>query len=223
VVFDAYAAGDHSKAKIIVYNQTPGDVQGLRARVRVYDIDGKIRDDRSASGIQVPFNGATEVMTLLRYPQISPVFFVRCQLIDDTGKLLAENTYWQSQIDDDLGAPGNDDSMDIKQVSWADMTPLNGMPRVQLEVSAKQSATGNEKRLAIRLHNPSGNVAFFERASISSVREGDEILPIQYDDNYVTVFPSETVEIHGTISKSANPRWIRIEGYNTSAISAQIM
>ena len=223
VVFDAYAAGDHSKAKIIVYNQTPGNVRGLRARVRVYDIDGKIRDDRSASGIQVPFNGATEVMTLLRYPQISPVFFVRCQLIDDTGKLLAENTYWQSQIDDDLGAPGNDDSMDIKQVSWADMTPLNGMPRVQLEVSAKQSATGNEKRLAIRLHNPSGNVAFFERASISSVREGDEILPIQYDDNYVTVFPSETVEIHGTISKSANPRWIRIEGYNTSAISAQIM
>ena len=30
VVFDYYASGDNSQAKIIVFNQTPGDVRGLR-------------------------------------------------------------------------------------------------------------------------------------------------------------------------------------------------
>jgi len=55
-----------------------------------------------------------------------------------------ENTYWQSQKDDDLGAPSNDDSMNLKQASWADMTALNTMPRAQLEVGAKLVATAGD-------------------------------------------------------------------------------
>ena len=86
VVFDYYATGDNSQARIIVFNQTPGDVRGLRVRVRIYDLDGKVRDDRSTNGIAVPFNGATQVMALPRYPESSPVFFVRCQLFDDARK-----------------------------------------------------------------------------------------------------------------------------------------
>ena len=53
--------------------------------------------------------------------------------------------------------------------------------------------------MAIRLHNPSKQVAFFERAEIMSTRDGDEILPIEYSDNYVTVFPGETVELQGVV------------------------
>jgi exo-1,4-beta-D-glucosaminidase len=112
--------------------------------------------------------------------------------------------------------------MDLKQLSWADMTALNAMPKVQPEVSAQQNARGNEKLVVIRIHNPSEHIAFFERASISSAGEGNEILPIEYDDNYVTVFPGETAEIHGTVSRKSDPRWIRLEGYNTPATSAQI-
>jgi exo-1,4-beta-D-glucosaminidase len=55
-------------------------MRGLRVRVRIYDLDGRVRDDRSTNGIVTPFNGATKVMALPRYPQSSPVFFVRCQL-----------------------------------------------------------------------------------------------------------------------------------------------
>ena len=222
VVFDSYATGDHSQAKVIVFNQTAGDVAGLHVRVRVYDLNGQIRDDRSAPGIQAPSNGATEVMKLPRYPGSSPVFFVRCQLLDGTGELLADATYWQSQKDDDVGDRSNDDSMNLQQVSWADMTPLNSMPRVALEVSARLTATDRDKHIAIRLHNSSPHVAFFERATISAARNGTETLPVEYDDNYVTVFPGETVEIHGTVSKAEEAHWINLEGYNTAAISAAI-
>ncbi len=46
--------------------------------------------------------------------------------------------------------------------------------------------------------------------------DGDELLPIQYDDNYVTAFPGETVEIHGVVQRSAGlASWIKLEGYNT--------
>ena len=52
-----------------------------------------------------------------------------------------------------------------------------------------------------------------------STRDGDEILPVSYDDNYVTVFPGETVELRGVIpatGKSAN--WVRVSGYNTAPV-----
>ena len=176
VVFNAYATGDHSEAKIIVFNQTPADVHDLRVRMRVYDLNGKIADDRTAYGIQVPFNDATQVMTLPRYPHSSPVFFVRCQLFDGLGKLLVDNTYWQSQKDDDMGDRSNDDSMDLKQVSWADMTALNSMPQVQLEVDAEQTTAASERLVVMRLHNPSTHIAFFERATISATRDGNEII-----------------------------------------------
>jgi len=36
------------------------------------------------------------------------------------------------------------------------------------------------------------------------------------------VYPGETAEIHGTVSKAEDARWIKLEGYNTPATSAQI-
>ena len=59
VVFDSYATGDHSQANITVVNQSAGDRDGLRVRVRVYDLQGRLRDDRTADGIAVAANGAT--------------------------------------------------------------------------------------------------------------------------------------------------------------------
>src|ERR1022692_1532441 len=222
VAFDYYAIGDNSQARIIVFNQTPGDMRSLRVRVRIYDLDGKLRDDRSTNGIAVPFNGATQVMALPRYPESSPVFFVRCQLFDDTGKLVAENTYWQSQKDDDLGARSHDAVMTLRQDKWADMTALNTMPPVALEIGATQAKIDKENPVTIRLRNPTGHIAFFERATVSARRDGNEILPIEYDDNYITVFPGETAEIHGIVPKGARPRWVKLEGYNTPATSVII-
>ena len=222
VVFDSYATGDNSQARIIVFNQTPGDVHGLRVRIRVYDLDGKVRDDRSVKDISVPFNGTNQVMLLPRYPESSPVFFVRCQLFDDSGKLLVDNTYWKSQKDDDLGVRANDIYMTLKQEKWADMTALNSMPAVNVKIEVEQKKVGEESHVSIRLHNPSKHVAFFERATISSVKEGNEILPIEYSDNYVTVFPGETVEIQGVVRKGADANWVKLEGYNTPAISVPV-
>ena len=44
-------------------------------------------------------------MTLPRVARDSRVFFVRCELLDDDGKVVAENVYWQSQQHDDVGDP----------------------------------------------------------------------------------------------------------------------
>ena len=189
-------------------------MRGLRVRTRVYDLDGKLRDDHSVEGIDVPFNDAKQVSALPRYPGSSPVFFVRCQLFDRAGKFVVDNVYWQSQKDDDLGPRRNDSAMDLRQDSWADMTALNTMPP---SGSGTQRPADGDRRSEPRdvVRNPSERIAFFERATVSTTREGDEILPIEYDDNYITVFPGETAEIHAVLPKAAKPGWVKLEGYNT--------
>jgi len=222
VVFDSYATGDNSQAKITVFNQTPNDVQGLSVRVRVYDLDGKVRDDRSAKDISVSYNGTNQVMLLPRYPESSAVFFVRCQLFDKSGKLVVDNTYWKSQKDDDIGSQKNDYYTSLNQEKWSDMTSLNTMPAVKVEIEAQQKKVGAESHVTIRLQNPCAQIAFFERVTVSETKDGNEILPIEYTDNYVTVFPGETVDVEATIRKDAQVKWVRVEGYNTQAISVPI-
>jgi len=145
------------------------------------------------------------------------VFFVRCELLGEKGSVLTENVYWQSQKDDDVGDPKNDGAFGLKPDSWADMTSLNSMPKAALEISASRagSTMDGRKRVTIRLHNPTQHVGFFEHAEVTSAKDGDEILPIEYDNNYVTVFPGETVEIKASLSSSAKASWIKLEGFNT--------
>jgi exo-1,4-beta-D-glucosaminidase len=220
VVFDSYATGDHNQAKITVVNQTPMQQRNLQVRVRVYDLQGRLREDRHAENLQVDSGGAIQAMTLPRFSDSSDVFFVRCQLLDADGKLLTENVYWQSQKDDDVG--DHDSAFGLQPASWADMTSLNTMPQVPLEVSAKHSSSAGEDHITIRLRNPSEHIAFFERAVITGAKDGDELLPIEYDNNYVTVFPGETVEIRGVLPKSAKAAWIMLDGYDTPQTAVAI-
>ena len=57
---------------------------------------------------------------------------------------------------------------------------------------------------------------------ITAAKDGDELLPIEYDNNYVTVFPGETVEIRGVLPQSAKAAWVRLDGYDTPQTAVAI-
>jgi exo-1,4-beta-D-glucosaminidase len=218
VVFDSYAGGNHRQATVTVVNQSPEAKQDLRVRVRTYDLTGKVRDDRTADGIDIASGSTTAAMTLPPGPADSRVFFVRCQLLDAGGGVITENVYWQSQTPDDVGPPANDTAFDSRQISWADMTPLNYMPKPALDITARRD-DADAASVTVTLRNRSAQIAFFERAELLSKAEGDEILPISYDDNYVTVFPGETVEIHGRVpSPGPTPTAVRVTGYGGAPV-----
>jgi exo-1,4-beta-D-glucosaminidase len=223
VTFDSYATGDHSTAKITITNQSPRDATGLRARVRVYDLSGRLRDDRTSAPTDVASGAAAEVLTLPREAPDSRVFFVRTELLDGSSKVLADNDYWQSQRGDDAGDPHKDDAFALHQSSWADMTALNTMPKAHLEVSATGTTDEDGQQVDITLHNPTKELAFFERAELTADHDGDEILPIEYSDNYVTVYPGESVHITGRVpSSSGTAHWVRVGGYNSAPVTVAI-
>ena len=220
VVFDSYARGDHSTAEVSVVNQTPATVDDVRVRVRVYDLTGRVREDRTSGPLAVASGGAAPAIELPREARDSRVFFVRCELLGPTGDVIAENVYWQSQQNDDVGELSNDFAFEAHQVSWADMTPLNRLPRVPLQVSATHGTTGTGfHAVDIRMHNTTDDIAFFERAEALESRDGDEILPVEYTDNYVTVFPGESVTVRASLPNAqVKADWVRVTGYNTPPV-----
>ena len=98
----------------------------------------------------------------------------------------------------------NDEQFKTDLAKWADMSALNTMPRSDLDVSAQVSDSNGEKQVTITLTNPGNRVAFFVRAEVTQGADGNEILPITYDDNYITVFPHETRTI---VAKFAHCAW----------------
>jgi exo-1,4-beta-D-glucosaminidase len=97
------------------------------------------------------------------------------------------------------------------------MSALNTMPHGELNVSTHVSDANGEEHVTVTMTNPGSHVAFFVRAEVTRGGDGEEILPITYDDNYITVFPHESRTIEATFSKAdlgkGSPA-LRVEGFN---------
>ena len=220
VVFDYYATHGHKQANISITNQTTAEQHGLRVRVRIYDLMGKVRYDRQALNQSVEAQGVTVAFAMPRVKNLTLTYFVRCELFDSAGTKVTDNVYWQSTTLDDFGDPVHDDDDFVySQASWSDFKALNSMPKVSLEVSGTISHADGRGQFQTTLHNSSEHIAFFERATVTAGKDGNEVLPILYSDNYVTVFPGETVHLEGSFDEkelgSTQP-WLHVEGYNTA-------
>ena len=218
IVWDYYATGDRSKAKFYVTNQTPEILDHVSVIVEFYNLDSSRKYFREIKDFSVKPNTSSEAVTVARIPGLSSTYFVRCLLRNANAAILAENVYWGSTMDDDLGETKNDEQFKTTLAKWADMSALNTMLRSDVAVSGDVSGANGESVAKIVLTNRSNRVAFFLRAEVTKGSDGEEVVPITYDDNYMTVFPHEVRTIVAKFATSAlgsAPGALRIEGYNT--------
>jgi exo-1,4-beta-D-glucosaminidase len=218
VIYDYYATGDRSTANVYVANQSLEPRSHLKISVGIYNLDGTLKSSfADVKDFTIGATSSARVMTLNRVPGLTPVFFVRCQIRDANDALLADNLYWQSTSDDDLGGKKNDQQFAVNQTRWADYTALNNLPPTDVSVDAHAVGEGAEENGTIKITNHSAHVAFFMRAEITKGGDGEEVLPVTYDDNYITLFPSESRVIRAQFKASelaGSHPGLRLEGYN---------
>jgi exo-1,4-beta-D-glucosaminidase len=184
-----------------------------------YNVDGTRKYANETKDIEVAPYSSLAAMSVARVPDLSSTYFVRCRMSAADGSVLADNTYWESTTDDDLGSPKNDDQFTTKLVKWADLTALDKMPRTEVTISSTLSAVKGESTAKIILTNRSNHIAFFLRAEVTKAADGDEVLPITYDDNYITLYPHEIRTLEAKFVTSAldgQRAALRVEGYNVA-------
>lgn len=183
-------------------NQQLDPLNDVRVTVHFYNLEGTQKYFAEAKDLSMPSSSSAAALTVGQIPGLSAVYFVRCQMTDAEGKVLAENVYWESQVDDDISPANNDDQFVTKLARLGDMSALNTLPFAHVAVSGSYKEVNGETRATIKLTNNSNHVAFFIRAEITRNSDGEEVLPIRHDDNYITVFPHETRTLDAVFDSS---------------------
>jgi exo-1,4-beta-D-glucosaminidase len=214
---------DYDTGKVSVFNSTLTSYTNMTVSAAVYDIPGLAQKYATQATLDVPADLPTEAFTIPAINGLSTTYFVRLQLKNSSGNLIGDNLYWYSTRPDVLNYHKSD--WYITPVTrYADLTGLNSLP-VNSNVTASVTTTGRngDDIATITLANADKtNVAFFVRAEIVGAKDGGEILPIIYSDNYVTLWPGETTTVTAKYSaenSSGQPVLVRVKGYNVPEFS----
>jgi exo-1,4-beta-D-glucosaminidase len=213
-----YSYDDHS---VLVVNSTLAPHSGLTVTARVVDIDGTEKLARQAI-VDVPADGVAKALAQPAPDAVSPTYFLFLTLDDAHGRTVSRNVYWLSTRRETLAWERS--KWYVTPVSaYADLTGLQQLPPARVRVDARFEATGEEGRALVRIENTSRALAFFLRASVRRGPDGEEVLPVFWDDDYVTLLPGETRELVARYATrnlgDARPA-VTIEGWNVARATA---
>jgi exo-1,4-beta-D-glucosaminidase len=208
-----YGYDDHS---IWVVSSQYEDAKGLKLTTKIYNLDMTEKFSHEDS-LDAGADSTAKIFTLPdAMPGLSPVYFVALRLTDSTGKLVGSNFYWLSTKPETLDWAKSNWWM-TPTASYADFTALAQLPKVKLKVTDSTERKGEESVTHVTIENPSKSLAFFVRLKVDKGAQGGEILPVVWEDNYISLLPGEKREVTATYRTSelgASKAAVDISGWN---------
>ncbi len=157
--------------------------------------------------------------TLPQPAGLSTTYFVRLLLKDAAGNVVDRNVYWLSTKADTLNYGGST-WYHTPQSGYADLKGLNSLKPGTVSSTVTTAPAGDDKlATTVTLKNTGTSVAFFVRASLRKGQGGPEVLPTQWSDNYVTLWPGETLTLTGEYRASSlggSTPVVEISGHNVA-------
>jgi exo-1,4-beta-D-glucosaminidase len=191
------------------------DAKGLKLTTKVLNIDGSEKFSQQTS-VDAPADSTNKFLTLPQIEGLSSTYFVLLRLEDASGKIVGSNFYWLSTKPETLDW-ANSNWFTTPVLSYADFTALSQLPKVKLKVSSRTEQKNGESITHVMVENPSKALAFFVRMKVNKGAGGDEILPVIWEDNYISLLPGEKRELTATYRTSelgnAKPT-VEVTGWN---------
>jgi len=211
-----YGYDDHS---VWLVSSQYVDAKGLKVAARIFNIDGKQKFWKDGT-LDAVADSTAKVFEIPQIEGLSPTYFLDLRITEARGKLAGSNFYWLSTKPETLDWTKSN-WYTTPTESYADYTALAQMPKVRLNVESRSERTGNgdskDAVTRVVLENPSNNVAFFVRLKLVKGRGGEEILPVVWQDNYISLLPAEKREITATYhtgSLGTSKPDVEISGWN---------
>jgi exo-1,4-beta-D-glucosaminidase len=183
---------------------------GLSLQSRVYDVKGKLLDDRTAGSLSLAAQGVQRAVLSPKVPAatVPPTpartYFVEL-LVKQGETLIDRNVYWLSTQADLVNWPATLGKPQATMSQFADMSALQGLPAAQISATAHTHSTpgqgGGDTVTEVTVTNVSKTrvVGFFLRADVRRgtaagvPASGDnQVLPVFWSDNDVTLWPGES-------------------------------
>ena len=202
---------------VTVDNLSGASQAGLSVESKVYSLDGRLLDDQVANNITLPSQGVANAVIRSRVPAttVPPAaartFFVKL-LLKQHDRVVDRNVYWLSTQKDvvDWNATMGKPQATMRQ--FGDLRALRNLPTAQVTATARTNQDDGRGVTEVTISNTSHTptVGFFLRADVrrgnvnGTERPGDnQILPITWSDNDVTLWPGESMTLTATYDPAA--------------------
>ena len=200
---------------IYVVNSRFEVAKGLRVQTKVLNLD-MTEKFSNESTVDVPEDGVVKVVALPEIADLSATYFVALRISDASGKMLSSNFYWLSTKPETIDW-AKSTWYTTPTASYADFTALSQLPKVKLNVSERSEKQGENEITHVTVENPSKSLAFFVRIKVDKSKGGEEILPVLWEQNYVSLLPGEKRELTATYRASelgAAKPYVEVSGWN---------
>jgi exo-1,4-beta-D-glucosaminidase len=204
-----YSYDDRS---IAVVNDLHEPFSKLKVSAEVYDLNLMSKFSREAT-VDVAADGVVRALTIPSIPGLTKTYFLRLRLDDEKGQTRSTNFYWLST---------QEDVLDWKNTKWyytptsrhSDLTALAKLPPTTLDASLVVSEDSPENNGRATIANTGKALAFQVRLKAVDPSNGEEILPVFWEDNYFELFPGEQRAVRVAWQRGGVSPRLEVEAWN---------
>jgi beta-mannosidase len=192
---------NQSDFHVMVINNRPVRLDNLSARVRVFNLDGSLKYEHISPVTAAP-EAATDAGQIIFPTDLSPVHFVKVELLDASDQVISDNFYWRAAADHP-----------------DDFTALNTLPTVAVDMAVSRADRDGKCLLDVKVSNPTQSVALMAHLQLRRKGSGARVLPVYYSDNYVSLLPGErrTISIEAAVKDlGGDEPIIALDGWNVA-------
>jgi beta-galactosidase/beta-glucuronidase len=188
---------------VILSNATNSTLTNAQVEVEVFNLAGQLVDSASVVTSREP-GAASRALAVPAAPEAGAVRLLRTH-VRVGGEEIASNTYWTN--------PSN----------YGRYQDLRDLAEATVSVSATHTGTRPEdgwEKIAVAITNTATDAPAFMTRIKGMNEDGEQILPLVMDDNYLTIMPGETVTVEGYYDPAAlggTETWISVEALNQAA------
>ena len=218
-----YSYDDRS---VVVVSSLREAASGLTVSARVFDFGLKELFSRESKA-DVEADSAKQALTLPPFPAEpgAATYFVRLSLRDKSGKEISSNFYWLPARLSTLAWDKTPDTAFTPIATFEDLTALNSLPQVKLRAVAKFEKAEGSDRVRVTIENPGRSLAFQVHVGVRKAHSEDEILPVLWDDNYISLLPGESKVMTarylegGAVGSGAS---VLVDGWNVEPVEIAV-
>ncbi|OAA35870.1 Glycoside hydrolase [Beauveria brongniartii RCEF 3172] len=227
-----HVAFDYVSRGVWLINRSLDRQGARRVEVDVVDMQGRTVS-RQTMAMSTEPNTSRKIGTVEGLDRVDDVVFLRLRLYRDNNKnntnnninkvVVSRNVYW-------LGPGGVVDVLDWKNSTWyhtpvtkyVDYTSLRKLETASVDVkvgsrTCRSRTTEGVRGRRVTLQNKSSVPAFFVSLNLVDAA-GEDVLPVLWSDNYVTLWPNETLAL--TVGQwDDRAQAVEVKGFNVKAAS----
>ncbi len=180
----------YKSREVIINNSLLEKFSNLKVKANVYNPDGTIKYSNEIA-TQVEEDGTKRCFAIPEIEGLADTYFLRLLLNDEKGKTVSVNWYWLSKSNDELNW-NKSKWYYTPEKNYSDFSALQKLPKTTLKVNYTTSRDESKTIHKITVTNTGKAVTFFVHLRALKDKDGNDILPVIFEDNYLLLAPGES-------------------------------